>query len=185
MPLNEVQGSCFTDSLLYAIVVHSTYHHTSRLLKIFHELAHIIRHHSGICIIDNVNEKQQEEFNGNSFASKFLVPEDNLVATENLSEIQAFGNKLTVSRELYLRRLKDENHISSIKFFSWLDKIQATYKPIMKKNGFAVKPEVLSRSSRGEIFFNLIIDSLNQNRLSYTQAATMLDLKISRVLNEA
>ena len=185
MPLNEVQGFCFTDNLPYAIVVNSKYHYTSRLFTIFYELAHIIRHHSGICIVDNVNEKQHEEFSCNSFAGKFLIPQDNLVTTETLSEIQAFANKLKVSREVYLRRLKDENQISSIKFFSLLDKIKATYKPTIKKSGFAVKPEVLSRASRGETFFNLVLGSLNQNRLSYTQASTMLDLKISMVLNEA
>ena len=185
MPLNEVQGFCFTDSFPYAIVVNSKHYYTSRLFTIFHEVAHIVRHHSGICIVDNVNEKQQEEFSCNSFAGKFLVPQNNLATTENLSEIQTYANKLKVSREVYLRRLKEENEITSIKFFALLDKIKAAYKPKIKKGGFAVKPEILSRASRGETFFNLILEALNQNRLSYTQASTMLDLKISKILNEA
>src|SRR5260221_1871643 len=150
MPLNEVQGFCFTDSFPYAIVVNSKHHYTSRLFTIFHELAHIIRHHSGICIVDNVDEKQSEEFSCNSFAGKFLVPKNNLVSTESLSEIHTYASKLKVSREVYLRRLKEENEINSIKFFSLLDKIKATYKVQIKKAGFAVKPEVLSRASRGE-----------------------------------
>lgn len=185
MPLNEVQGFCFTDSLPYAIVVNSKHNYNSRIFTIFHELAHIVRHHSGICIVDNVNERQLEEFSCNSFAGKFLIPENNLTTTESLSEIQTYANKLKVSREVYLRRLKEENEISSIKFFALLDKIKASYKPTISKGAFAVKPEVLSRASRGETFFNLVLDALNQNRLSYTQASTMLDLKISKVLNEA
>lgn len=185
MPLNEVQGFCFTDNLPYSIVVNSKHHYTSRLFTIFHELAHIIRHHSGICIVDNVNEKQQEEFSCNSFAGNFLVPQDNLIVTDNLSEIQTYANKFRVSREVYLRRMKDENKINSLKFYALLDKIKASYKKETKKGGFAVKPEVLSRASRGETFFNIVIDALNQNRLSYTQASTMLDLKISKILNEA
>lgn len=185
MPLNEVHGFCFSDNFPYSIVVNSKHHYNSRLFTIFHELAHIIRHHSGICIVDNVSEKQQEEFNCNSFAGKFLIPQNNLVPTEDLAEIQTFANKLKVSREAYLRRLKEEDKISSIKFFSLLDKIKTSYKPVTKKEGFAVKPEVLSRASRGETFYNLVLDALNQNRLSYTQASTMLDLKISKILNEA
>jgi Zn-dependent peptidase ImmA (M78 family) len=185
MPLNEVHGFCFTDNLPYAIVVNSKHHYTSRLFTIFHELAHIIRHHSGICIVDNVDEKQHEEFSCNSFAGNFLVPQNNLIVTDNLSEIQTYANKLRISREVYLRRLKDENKISSLKFFALLDKIKATYKTETKKAGFPVKPEVISRASRGETFFNLVIDALNQNKLSYTQASTMLDLKISKILNEA
>jgi Zn-dependent peptidase ImmA (M78 family)/DNA-binding XRE family transcriptional regulator len=185
MPLNEVQGFCFTDSFPYAIVINSKHYYTSRSFTIFHELAHITRHHSGICIVDNVTEKQQEEFSCNSFSGKFLVPQNNLITTENLSEIENYAKKLKVSREVYLRRLKEENEISSIKFYALLEKIKATYKPVVKKSGFAVKPEVLSRASRGETFFNLVLDALNQNRVSYTQASTMLDLKISRILNEA
>ena len=185
MLLNEVQGFCFTDSLPYAIVVNSKHHYNSRLFTIFHELAHIFRHHSGICIIDNVNEKQEEEYSCNSFAGNFLIPENNLIPTESPAEIQMYANKLKVSREVYLRRLKEENHISSTKFFKLLDKLKASYKPEIKKTGFAVKPEVKSRASRGETFFNLVLDGLNQNRLSYTQASTMLDLRISNVLNEA
>ncbi len=185
MPLDEVQGFCFTDSLPYSIIVNSKLSYSSRLFTIFHELAHIVRHHSGICIIDNVNEMQQEEFSCNSFAGKFLIPENNLIPTENLAEIQTYANKLKVSREVYLRRMKEENEISSTKFFVLLDKIKASYKPTTPKAGFAVKPEVLSRASRGETFFNLVLDALNQNKLSYTQASAMLDLKISKVLNEA
>lgn len=185
MPLNEVQGFCFSDSLPYAIIINSKLPYSSRSFTVFHELAHIIRHHSGICLIENVNEKQKEEFSCNSFAGKFLIPENNLVPTESLTEILTYANKLKVSREVYLRRMKEENKISSTKFFILLDKIKATYKPKAPKAGFAVKPEVLSRASRGETFFNLVLDALNQNRLSYTQASTMLDLKISKVLNEA
>ena len=185
MPLNEVQGFCFSDNFPYAIIVNSKLHYNSRLFTIFHELAHIVRHRSGICLIENVNERQQEEFSCNSFAGKFLIPENNLVPTENLTEIQTYANKLKVSREVYLRRMKEENEISSTRFFSLLDKIKSTYKPLIPKTGFVVKPEVLSRASRGDTFFNLVLDALNQNRLSYTQASTMLDLKISKVLNEA
>lgn len=185
MPLNEVQGFCFTDNLPYSIVVNSKHSYNSRLFTIFHELAHIVRHHSGICIVDNVTEQQQEEFSCNTFSGKFLVPHNNLIPTENLSDIQTYANKLKVSREVYLRRLKEENEISSTKFFALLDKLKASYKPVTKKIGFAVKSEVLSRASRGDTFFNLVLDALNKNRLSYTQASSMLDLKISKVLNEA
>jgi Zn-dependent peptidase ImmA (M78 family) len=185
MPLNEVQGFCYSDNFPYSIVVNSKHPYNSRLFTLFHELGHIIKHHSGLCIVDNVSEKQQEEFSCNSFAGEFLIPSNNLIATEDLTEIQTYANKLKVSREVYLRRLKDENVINSTKFFVLLEKIKSSYKPTIKKSGFAVKPEVLSRASRGETFFNLVLDALNQNRLSYTQASTMLDLKINRVLSEA
>ncbi|MDQ3129886.1 MAG: ImmA/IrrE family metallo-endopeptidase [Acidobacteriota bacterium] len=184
MPLKEVQGFCYTNEFPYAIVVNSKHSYTSRLFTIFHELGHIVRHHSGICLIDDVNEKQHEEFNCNSFAGSFLVPENYLVATENLSEIQTYANQFRVSREVYLRQLKEKSKIHPTKFFVLLNEIKSTYKQSAKSSGFAL-PEVKSRASRGETFFNLVLDSLNQNRISYTQASTLLDLRINKVLNEA
>lgn len=184
MPLNEIQGFCYTNEFPYAIVVNSKHSYTSRLFTIFHELGHIVRHHSGMCLIDDVNEKQREEFSCNSFAGNFLIPENYLVATENLSEIQTYANQFRVSREVYLRQLKEKNKISPTKFFVFLDEIKSTYKQTIKSSGFAL-PEVKSRASRGETFFNLVLDSLNQNRISYTQASALLDLRINKVLNEA
>lgn len=184
MPLNEIQGFCYTDRFPYAIVVNSKHSYTSRLFSIFHELAHIVRHHSGMCLIDDVSEKQREEFSCNSFAGNFLIPENYLISTENLSEIQTYANQLRVSREVYLRQLKEKNKINSVKFFVLLNEIKSTYKVPTKSSGFAL-PEVKSRATRGETFFNLVLDSLNQNRISYTQASALLDLRITKVLNEA
>lgn len=184
MPLDEIQGFCYTDEFPYAIVVNSKHSYTSRLFTIFHELGHIVRHHSGMCLIDDVNEKQPEEFSCNSFAGNFLIPENYLVATENLAEIQTYATQFRVSREVYLRQLKEKNKINPTKFFVLLNEIKSTYKQPAKSSGFAL-PEVKSRASRGETFFNLVLDSLNQNRLSYTQASALLDLRINKVLNEA
>jgi Zn-dependent peptidase ImmA (M78 family) len=184
MPLDEVQGFCYTDDFPYAIVVNSKHSYTSRLFAIFHELGHIVRHHSGMCLIDDVNEKQREEFSCNSFAGNFLVPENHLVVTENLSEIQTYANQFRVSREVYLRQLKEKNKINPAKFFVLLNEIKSTYKPPTKSN-FGPPREVISRASRGETFFNLVLDSLNQNRISYTQASALLDLRINKILNEA
>lgn len=185
MPMNEIQGFCYTDEYPYAIVVNSNYSYTSRSFTIFHELGHIVRQHSGMCLIDYVNENQSEEFSCNSFAGNFLVPEEFLIETEDLSEIQTYSKKLRVSSEVYLRQLKEKQKLNPVKFFILLDEIKSNYNQIKKKSNFGPSPEVKSRASRGETFFNLVLDSLNQNRLSYTQASSLLDLRINKILNEA
>jgi len=184
MSLKEVQGFCFTDSYPYAIIVNSNHSYTGRIFSILHELAHIIKHTSGICLWDNITEKQNEEWVCNSFAGNVLVPTNELQKTDDLKEIRAFANKFKISPEVYLRRLKEENKISSVKFFTLLDQIKASNVPRVQKN-VIIRPEVKSRASRGETFYTLVLDALNQNRISYTQASGMLDLNISRVLREA
>ena len=186
MPMEELQGFCFTESFPYVIVTNSRQSYYGRLFTIFHELAHIIRHHSGMCLMDftNTQKQKQEEFECNAFAGKFLVPSSQVEATDDLKEIRRFANKLGVSREVYLRRMKDEGLISDVKFFTLLDQIKATYKKSSDKRFVPVMPEVKSKASRGETFFNMVLDAVNNNQISYTEASDVLDLRVNRLVNE-
>lgn len=183
MPMEELQGFCMTDNLPYIIVTNSNHSYTGRIFTIFHELAHIIRHQSGMCLIDNVKQNQKEEWACNAFAGRFLVPSDKIVSTDNIEEINAQSQKLKVSREVYLRRLKEENLLPDKKFYDLLDKIKATYKKKEKSKGI-VKPEVKSKASRGETFYNIVLEALETNRINYTDAAHALGLRVNRLINE-
>lgn len=183
MPMDEVHGFCFTDSLPYAIVTNSNHSYAGRIFTIFHELAHILRHQSGMCLHEKATEKQKEEWECNAFAGKFLAPSNLIEKTDDLNDIKSYASKLNISREVYLRRLKEENLISDMKFFKLLDQIKATYKSTPKKGGF-VKPEVKSRATRGETFFNMVLDAMYNNQISYTKASNVLNLNLSAILNE-
>lgn len=185
MPIKEVEGFCLTEKLPYAIVVNSNYNYYHRIFTIFHELAHILRHQSGLCLFEKATAKQPEEWKCNEFAGSFLAPANLIEKTDDLKEIAAYASKLKISREVYLRRLKDENKISDMKFFRLLEQIKESYKKTKKKKGIIIiKPEVKSRASRGETFYNMVLEAMNNNRISYTQASSALNLNVSRLLNE-
>lgn len=183
MPMDEVHGFCVTDSLPYAIVTNSNHSYAGRIFTIFHELAHILRQQSGICLYEKVTEKQKEEWDCNLFAGKFLAPDSLIDRTDDLKTISQYASKLKISREVYLRRLKEENKISDMKFFNLLDQIKATYKTGKKKSGF-VKPVVKSKATRGVTFFNLVLEAMYDNRISYTKASNALNLNLSALLND-
>ncbi|NUN09078.1 MAG: ImmA/IrrE family metallo-endopeptidase [Ignavibacteriaceae bacterium] len=183
MPMEEVQGFCFTDGYPYAIVTNSNHSYTGRIFTIFHELAHILRNNSGICLYEQATERQAEEWECNLFAGKFLAPANAIVKSELEDEIRAFSARLHISREVYLRRLKEERLISDTKFFKMLSQVKATYPADKKKKGF-VKPEVKSRAERGETFFNMVLDAMSENRISYSRASSALNLNLNALLNE-
>ena len=183
MPVNEVQGFCYTDFFPFAIVTNSNHSYTSRIFTIFHELAHILHQHSGMCLYENATVKQTEEWECNSFAGNFLAPSTLIKKTDDLTQIAQYAARLNISREVYLRRMKEENKVSEMKYFSLLNQIKATYKTAKKKTGF-VKPEVKSKASRGETFFNMVLEGMYNNRISYTEASNALNLNISRLMNE-
>ena len=183
MPMTEIQGFCMTDSLPYIIVTNSKHSDTGRIFTIFHELAHIIRHQSGMCLVDNVEQHQKEEWECNRFAGKFLAPAKSIIATDDLNEIEAYAKKLKISREAYLRRLKEENLLSDIIFYELLNKIKATYKKKETKHSGFPLPEMKSRASRGETFYNIVFEALDANRINYTDAAHALGLRVNRLIN--
>lgn len=184
MPYHEVQGFCLTDIKPYAIVINSKQLYTARIFTLFHELAHIIRNESGICLVDNIEKNQKEEWACNSFAGKFLIPNDKIEKVSELLTITQFAKALKISREVYLRRLKEENLISDLVFFSLLKKVKESYSSIKKSGGGAVPPEKISRASRGDTFYGLVLEAVDKNRISYTEASSSLGLSVKRILNE-
>ncbi len=183
MPMEELQGFCMTDRLPYIIVTNSNHSYTGRIFTIFHELAHIIRRQSGMCLIENVEQRQREEWACNKFAGSFLAPSNTIIPTDDLEEIGTYSRKLKISREVYLRRLKEEGLLPDIKFYALLDEIKKTYKKKRKSKGF-VLPEVKSRASRGETFCNIVFKALDNHRINYTDAAHALGLRVNRLINE-
>jgi len=183
MPMEEVHGFSITDKYPYAIVTNSNHSYTGRIFTIFHELAHIIRHQSGICLYESATEKQKEEWECNQLSGKFLAPDNLIEQTNDLRQISAFATKLKVSREVYLRRLKEEQKISDLNFYNLLDKIKSTYIKSNVKSGF-VKPLVKSRATRGETFFNMVVEALYNNQISYSKASSALGLNVSSLLHE-
>ena len=183
MPTEEVEGFCLTEMQPFAIVVNSNYNYYNRIFTIFHELGHIIRNQSGLCLYEKATKKQSEEWRCNQFAGSFLAPSELIEKTDDLNELSKYAAQLRVSREVYLRRLKDELKITDQKFYKFLDQIKSSYKKIEKKKSGPIKPEVKSLASRGDTFYRLVLQAVNDNRLSYTQAASVLNLNVSRLLN--
>ncbi len=184
MPYHEVQGFCFTDVKPYAIVVNSHQQYTARIFTLFHELGHIIRKESGICLVDNIEKNQKEEWACNSFAGNLLIPNDKIERVSDLSTIAQYSKNLKISREVYLRRLKEQDLISDLVFFSLLKKVKDSYSNIKKSGGGAVPPEKISRASRGDTFYGMVLEAVDSNRISYTEASSTLGLSVKRILNE-
>lgn len=184
MPVNEVQGFGIADTIPYGITVNSKYSYQNRIFTLFHEIAHILRKHSSLCLIDrNKRNQTEEELNCNSFTGKFLIPQNYIEEFNSYKELKSKANKLKVSSEAYLRRLFEAELISRTDFFNYLSQIKDENAKFKPSKGFAT-PTVKSHASRGKKFFDLVIDSLKNNRISYSQASSLLNLKINMIINE-
>jgi Zn-dependent peptidase ImmA (M78 family)/transcriptional regulator with XRE-family HTH domain len=180
MPVNEIQGFSYSDTYPYCITINSKYPTSSRLFTLFHELGHILQRQSGLCIPDNVSEKQAIELECNSFAGSFLAPDNAIRFAGSKEEIFRLATKLKVSSEVYLRRQKTLNLVSDTDFLRLLEEIRNS----VKSTSFGVlSPLERSRNSRGQALFNSILDALNKNLISYIRASDILGIKINHIVN--
>lgn len=183
MPIKEVQGFCYSETLPYSVVVNGKNSDAGRIFTLFHELAHILKHQSGICLPDSVNSSQAIEFDCNSLAGKFLLPANAIVSTSDPDEILKFSRRFKVSSEVYLRRMYEENLLLQSEFFRLLEVVKSRVKPV--KKGFA-KSTPLQRSinQRGVTFYNTVMEGVNKNKLTYSKASDALGLSIKYLIKD-
>lgn len=181
---DTVDGFCFADSPPFTIVVNNKDRHVHRkLFTVCHELAHIVRRQSGVCTCEG--DKTGEELECNNFAGEFLLPKKALKnEVKNMDELQKEAKKIGVSREVYLRRLKNERRVPDHDFFDWLEEIRTEAPVNEEKQSFSVLPEIISRTRRGNTCYYTILGGVKNNQLGYVRAADALELPIFRMLNE-
>jgi len=187
MPDKELDGFCYAeDEPPYAIVVNSNSKKPRKIFTLFHELAHIFKHQSGICLPDIASEQQGVEYECNDFSGKFLVPDSHVYPADNIDELTELARSFWVSREVYLRRNSERNFITRNKFFTLLKEVRAQVTPPKKKldKPTIIKPTIRSKSARGEMFYNLIIDAVTDNKIDYTTASDALDLGVTHIISE-
>jgi len=181
MPANETQGFCYSHTFPYCIVVNGRYSVASKIFTLFHELGHLLRKQSGMCLPDSVTEGNTLEFEYNSFAGATLLPENFVVPLYNQEEIFSHARKLKVSSEVYLRRQKSLGLIDNDTFFSLLEDIRKAIKPPRKRFARS-SPMQKSMNSRGHNLFYTVVDAVRQNRISYNQASDILGVKINHLI---
>ncbi|MFC1946716.1 ImmA/IrrE family metallo-endopeptidase [Chloroflexota bacterium] len=183
MPDHEVQGFSYSDSYPYCIGINNSYSVTSRTFTLFHELAHILNSQSGLCKHDDIisTHDNETEYNCNNFAGYLLVPSEKIVNVSDKDQIYAYATSFKISSEVYLRRLFSLGYLSEEAFFSLLYQIRLAVIPTQPHY---VKSQVKrSINSRGISLFNSAVDAMNNKKISYSQTADILGIKINHILN--
>jgi Zn-dependent peptidase ImmA (M78 family) len=181
MPMDEIPGFCLTENPPYAVVVNNRHADAGKIFTIFHELAHIFKHESGICWPDLSSDRKDVEYEYNKFAAKFLVPDGNVFPISSIKELKKYANQLKISSEVYLRRNFELNLISKKKFFDLLAELKK--QPFKKPKPGYVDPLLKSQSTRGEMFYNLLMSSVHNNRVDYNTVSDALGLTFKYLTN--
>ena len=189
-PEDEVDGidgfSYAFDTLPYGIVINSKNHSVRKIFTLFHELGHILRHEPGACQTGYSDEEGQLkiELECHNFAGKLLAPASKLRVTDSVDEIFDYARTFNISGEAYLRRLHEEKKIPSNLFFDLLGPVREKSNSLgrkKKKKNSPIAGVILSKSTRGRKFFNLVATAATANRMSFSAASDLLGLKVGNI----
>lgn len=114
-------GFCLHDSRFPVIYVNNSMPKTRQIFTLFHELAHLLTGKGGVDMRQATmpalsDSYKREEVFCNAFAGAMLVPDRGFPAdARNLNDrhIEELANKYKVSREVILRRYRDNNLVTS------------------------------------------------------------------------
>lgn len=181
---HEFDGfSYIADGAPFGITLNSRIAEKRKIFTIFHEIGHIIEGHAGICITSQ--STQQLEARCNKFAASFLMPKEEVATPASFDELQQHADELGVSKEAYLIRAHDLKLVKDADFNKYMLNIKQMNKKLAEeqkrknkdKDGF-VPRDVVSKSQRGEKFFDFVLDAYEANRISPAVVRDVLDLKL-------
>ena len=186
MPEGGIDGFSYVEEgRPYAIVLNSRTAKNRQVFTLFHELAHIIEGSSGLCIVSgggfNLNNP---EVRCNKFAAEFLMPKSAMEQPASFKELKELAGKLNVSAEAYLIRLLDLKFLDSVGFSDYLDELKTRttkVKKRRKKKEIPISPIIMSKSRRGEKFFNFVVDAYESGGMSASEAADILKVRPTRI----
>ncbi|HVI69277.1 MAG TPA: ImmA/IrrE family metallo-endopeptidase [Magnetospirillaceae bacterium] len=177
----EFDGFSYVESgKPYAITLNSKISDNRKVFTLFHEIGHLIEGESGICFTaNNGNAPSNIETKCNQFAAEFLMPEVEIVPPISFEELKSNAKGLGVSAEAYLIRCRTLNLLDEPKYKELMALIQKNNKKIKKKEQKGGPSALLvSKSQRGDKFFDFVLSAYDSQRLSPSTVRDVLGIRV-------
>ncbi len=191
--LEEMKGLSIYYDKYPIIAVNNKDYERAKVFSLFHELAHIIRRSSSLCMIDFDERNDKEEKLCDRIAAEILMPESSIKATaiELKKEyygwttrcLHAIGDRFAVSAAAVIMRLYELNIIpypEYQKLYKMLhDEFEAKKitKDIEGDEDLKIKYYIRYLSREGYLFPRIILSAYYRGDLSYGELCQTLNMK--------
>lgn len=177
----DYSGFSLYDAEFPIIYVNNSNTKTRQIFTLFHELAHLLFHTSGVDIDSTFQNPLPEDYSRiemrcNAFAGAFLVPDDAFDRTIRLvadpvSEAQRLSRKFCVSREVILRKYRDRQLISPQDYRQIVSAWRDETRPTSKVGGHYFRTQI---AYLGEDYIELAFRRLEENHIDEEELADYL-----------
>ncbi len=198
-PLPESRGFSLMDKEFPVIVLNSSDKPNGKIFSLFHELCHILFNTGGVFRDFYTEELKQKpdkiEIFCNQFASDFLLPTDELLehitVLENGSnkewseeQLKSIANTHKVSKEVVLRKLLQAGRTTQSFYFKtrsrWKEQYQKDREARGNQEGVP-SFHVVNLSHLGKNFVTQVLTTYHSGKISETQVADFLGIRISKI----
>ncbi|MBM4019549.1 MAG: ImmA/IrrE family metallo-endopeptidase [Planctomycetes bacterium] len=189
MPPAETRGFSLAAGEPYVIVVSSSDAMPAQIFTLFHEYAHLLLRHGGICLPEEETRTQvlSVESFCNRFAGDFLVPRESLLqhlhacgcpepAGLTDSEVKAAAWRFKVSKYVLWRRLAETVSIPDHLYWDRVKRWLAEPAP-QRKGGKALSPARRSLRQRGRKFSSLVFEAQSRRLITFRDALDYLGVR--------
>lgn len=193
LPKDDVSAFCLADQKPYVVLLNSSEHENRRVFSLFHEVAHILLHTSGVCTPGDLSKNsyayvQIEKF-CNQFSAALLIPRGDFASSEVVKKLaglpfenwshddmRTLATTYRVSQEVIYRRLVQIGALDEKKYEQKRqDLIQGfeEYKKKPKKNTpIPQYRKIISKNGRA--YSGLVLENLHSHRITFADAAEYL-----------
>jgi Zn-dependent peptidase ImmA (M78 family)/DNA-binding XRE family transcriptional regulator len=199
--ISEVRGFSISADTFPAIVVNTRDSVRGRLFTMLHELTHILLQQGGVCNLHEetppLTDEQRVEVFSNRVAGATLVPREYLLAEDLVAakrqeaawtneELGYLADRYGSSREVVLRRLLICGRTTEAFYRAKREQLLEEYEAAARRAagrgraGFA-PPHRVAISSAGRLFVRLVLDSYHQDRITASDVADFLDVRLKHL----
>ena len=194
VPVSEIRGLSIYNEVMPIIAVNSSDWERAKVFTLFHEMAHLLRRSSSICLIDFDEQNDDEEKICDRIAAESLLPESSfrqvisdmgigVADWDNLS-LLSVADRFAVSTVVVLRRLYDLKIIDFEYYVARYKEMEMEVKEQAKsKKSFPVKYHYKYLNQQGYLFPKVMLSAYANGNISYGEMCRSLNIDTMHIGN--
>ena len=192
--VSEIRGLSIYNNIMPIIAINNSDWERAKVFTLFHEMAHLLRRSSSLCLIDFYEHNDDEEKICDKIATETLLPEvsfKEIVSDMNNGDIDwdnqslfDIADKYAISTVVVLRRLYELKFISFDYYISRYKEMEAEVAEQLKnKKSFHVDYHYKYLNKQGYLFPKIMLLEFANGNISYGEICRLLNVNTMHVRN--